>query len=103
MHVSLTGSLIGHSMRWTGEAKAPRSQFDAPMKGGVSTMAERVGFIGLGIMGKPMAGHLATAGYELVVHNRSRQSVDELTGAHDNVKAATSPREVAEQSDIVIT
>lgn len=66
-------------------------------------MAERVGFIGLGIMGKPMAGHLATAGYQLVVHNRSRQSVDELTGAHDNVKAATSPREVAEQSDIVIT
>lgn len=66
-------------------------------------MAERIGFIGLGIMGKPMAGHLAKAGYDLVVHNRSRGAVDELAGSHDNVKAATSPREVAEQTDIVIT
>ena len=40
----------------------------------------KIGFIGLGIMGKPMAGHLIDAGYELVVHNRNRDAVDELVG-----------------------
>ena len=38
-----------------------------------------IGFIGLGIMGKPMARHLLKAGYALVVHNRSRGAVDELS------------------------
>ena len=38
----------------------------------------RVGFIGLGLMGKPMAGHVLKAGYPLTVHNRSRAAVDEL-------------------------
>ncbi|MDF2759792.1 MAG: tartronate semialdehyde reductase, partial [Thermomicrobiales bacterium] len=37
-----------------------------------------IGFIGLGIMGKPMARNLAKAGYELVVYNRSRDDVDTL-------------------------
>ncbi len=37
-----------------------------------------IGFIGLGIMGKPMARHLLKAGYPLVVHNRSRAAVEEL-------------------------
>ena len=64
-------------------------------------MAERIGFIGLGLMGKPMAHHLLTAGYTLTVYNRSRPAVEELVGA--GAKAATTPREVAEQSDIVIT
>ncbi|HCI78445.1 MAG TPA: 2-hydroxy-3-oxopropionate reductase [Ktedonobacter sp.] len=64
-------------------------------------MAERIGFIGLGLMGKPMAYHLLTAGYTLTIYNRSRPAVDELVGA--GAKAATAPREVAEQSDIVIT
>jgi 2-hydroxy-3-oxopropionate reductase len=64
-------------------------------------MAERIGFIGLGIMGKPMARNLMEAGYELVVYNRSRGKVDEL--AQQGAEAAESPREVAEQSDVVIT
>ena len=64
-------------------------------------MAEKVGFIGLGIMGKPMAHNLIEAGYELVVHNRSRGLVDELAG--EGAEAADSPREVAENSDIIIT
>jgi 2-hydroxy-3-oxopropionate reductase len=64
-------------------------------------MAERIGFIGLGIMGKPMARNLMEAGYELVVYNRSRGKVDEL--AQEGAEAAGSPREVAEQSDVVIT
>ena len=61
----------------------------------------RVGFIGLGIMGKPMARNLMKAGYALVVHNRSQGAVEELVkeGAHK----AGSPQEVAGQSDVVIT
>jgi 3-hydroxyisobutyrate dehydrogenase len=62
---------------------------------------ERFGFIGLGIMGRPMARNLLTAGYELTVWNRSRPGIDTLVEAGAN--AADSPREVAERSDIVIT
>jgi 2-hydroxy-3-oxopropionate reductase len=61
----------------------------------------RLGFIGLGLMGKPMAGHLIKAGYAVIVHNRSQAAVDELVAA--GAQAASSPREVAEQSDVVIT
>ena len=61
----------------------------------------KIGFIGLGIMGKPMAGHLIDAGYDLVVHNRNRDAVDELVGK--GAAEAYSGKEVAEQSDIVIT
>jgi len=64
-------------------------------------MAEKVGFVGLGIMGKPMARNLMEADYELTVHNRSRGPVDEL--ASEGAAAAESPREVAENSDVVIT
>lgn len=64
-------------------------------------MAQVIGFIGLGIMGRPMARNLIKAGYPLVVHNRSRAAVGELAGA--GAKAATSPREVAGQSDVLIT
>jgi 2-hydroxy-3-oxopropionate reductase len=65
-------------------------------------MAERIGLIGLGIMGKPMARNLVKAGYELVVHNRSRGAVDELVAESQAITAASSPREVAEQVEIVI-
>src|ERR671916_2913511 len=64
-------------------------------------MAERVGFIGLGIMGKPMARNLMEAGYELTVHNRSPEKAEELGEAGATV--AASPREAAENSDVVIT
>ncbi len=66
-------------------------------------MADMIGLIGLGIMGKPMARNLVKAGYSLVVHNRSRGAVDELTGESGQITAANSPREVAEQVSIVIT
>jgi 2-hydroxy-3-oxopropionate reductase len=62
---------------------------------------KRVGFIGLGLMGKPMARNLMKAGYPLTVHNRSRGPVDEL--AAEGATPATSPQEVAEQVDVVIT
>jgi 2-hydroxy-3-oxopropionate reductase len=64
-------------------------------------MAQTIGFIGLGIMGRPMARNLIKAGYPLVVHNRSRAAVDELVGA--GARAATSPREVAGSCDVLIT
>src|SRR5688572_12598194 len=64
-------------------------------------MAQTVGFIGLGIMGRPMAKHLLKASYPLVVHSRSQGPVQELVGA--GAKAATSPREVAGQVDVLIT
>jgi 2-hydroxy-3-oxopropionate reductase len=60
-----------------------------------------IGFIGLGIMGAPMAANLRNAGYSLVVHNRSRAKVDEFV--RDGGEAADTPREVASRSDVVIT
>jgi len=62
---------------------------------------EKIGFIGLGVMGKPMAGHLIKAGHALTVHNRSRRAVDELAAA--GATPASSPAEVARSSNIVIT
>jgi 2-hydroxy-3-oxopropionate reductase len=64
-------------------------------------MADRVGFIGLGIMGKPMARHLLDAGFPLTVHSRSPGPVDELVEA--GASRAASPAEVAAASDIVVT
>lgn len=64
-------------------------------------MTETIGFIGLGIMGKPMARNLLKAGYPLVVHNRSQVAVDELVSA--GAVAASSPAEVARRADVVIT
>ena len=64
-------------------------------------MVERVGFIGLGIMGKPMARNLMEAGYELTVHNRSPEKAKELREAGATV--AATPGEAAENSDVVIT
>ncbi|HET8523792.1 MAG TPA: 2-hydroxy-3-oxopropionate reductase [Thermomicrobiales bacterium] len=67
------------------------------------SMAEKIGFIGLGIMGKPMARNLAKAGYQLVIHSRTRASVDELVNESDAFQAASSPKEVAEQVKTIIT
>ncbi len=61
----------------------------------------RIGFIGLGIMGKPMAKNLLKAGYALVVHNRSQAAVRELV--ESGGESAASPREVAERCEVVIT
>lgn len=60
-----------------------------------------IGFVGLGIMGKPMARNLIKAGYPLVVHNRSRGVVEELS--KEGAQTTTSPREVAARSEVVIT
>ncbi|HTK09172.1 MAG TPA: 2-hydroxy-3-oxopropionate reductase [Ktedonobacteraceae bacterium] len=64
-------------------------------------MAERLGFIGLGLMGKPMARNLLAAGFHVTVYNRSRPAIDTLVA--QGAVAASSARQVAEQSDIIIT
>ena len=61
----------------------------------------RLGYIGLGRMGKPMAINLLKAGYPLIVHNRSRGKVKELVNL--GALAATSPKQVAAESDVVFT
>ena len=67
----------------------------------MSERTERVGFIGLGVMGRPMAGHILAKGYPLVVNSRSRGSIDALVSA--GATEAASPAEVARQADVIIT
>jgi 2-hydroxy-3-oxopropionate reductase len=67
----------------------------------VSGVGERVGFIGLGIMGKPMATNLLAAGFPVTVHSRSPGPVDELVEA--GAGRADTPSTVAAASDVVIT
>lgn len=62
-----------------------------------------VGFIGLGIMGKPMARNLAKAGFDVLVYNRSQDDIDELINEGPQFTAASSPREIAEQTRVIIT
>ena len=64
-------------------------------------MPDNLGFIGLGIMGRPMARNLLRAGFPVTVWNRSRPGIDALVA--DGAVEAANPREVAARSDIVIT
>jgi 2-hydroxy-3-oxopropionate reductase len=64
-------------------------------------MSAQIGFIGLGLMGKPMALNLRKKGYELVVHNRSRPAVDALVAA--GARPAASPAEVARSARVIVT
>src|SRR5512138_3074310 len=61
----------------------------------------KIGFIGLGIMGKPMSKNLLKAGYELVVYDVVPAPVDEVVKA--GAAAGTSPSDVARQADVIIT
>jgi 2-hydroxy-3-oxopropionate reductase len=62
---------------------------------------DKVGFVGLGIMGTSMARNLIEDGHELVIHNRTRAKAEKL--AKLGAEVATSPREVAGRSDVIIT
>jgi 2-hydroxy-3-oxopropionate reductase len=64
-------------------------------------MAGTIGFIGLGLMGKPMARNLMKAGHTLVVHNIPNDAAEEL--GREGATVARNAREVAEQSDVIIT
>ena len=61
----------------------------------------KVGYIGLGLMGKSIARNILKAGFPVVVHNRSRGAVEELVA--EGAVAAYSPKEVAEQVDVIFT
>ena len=61
----------------------------------------KIGYIGLGLMGRSMAANILRAGFPLVVHNRSREAVNELIQL--GAKGAANPKEVAEQCDIIFT
>ena len=62
---------------------------------------KKIGFIGLGIMGKPMAKNLLKAGYELVVYDINQDAVNEVVAA--GAKSAPTSKDVAAQSEVVIT
>ncbi|MGH1542097.1 MAG: NAD(P)-dependent oxidoreductase [Arenicella sp.] len=62
---------------------------------------QTIGFIGLGIMGKPMAGHLLRAGYKMQVYNRTQSKADELV--ENGATRAMTPAEAAKGADVVIT
>lgn len=64
-------------------------------------MNKKIGFIGLGIMGKPMARNLLKVGFHLVVFSRGKKSVEELI--QEKAVGAESPKEVAEHSEVIIT
>ena len=62
---------------------------------------QKVGYIGLGLMGKSIARNILKAGFPVVVHNRSRAAVDELVA--EGAVAASNPAEVAAQVDVIFT
>ena len=64
-------------------------------------MAQTIGMIGLGIMGRPMAKNLIKAGLPVIVHSRSQGPVNELVGA--GAKRGSSPKDVAAQAEVLIT
>jgi 3-hydroxyisobutyrate dehydrogenase len=66
------------------------------------TQTRKVAFIGLGVMGFPMAGHLAAAGHDVTVYNRNSARAKQWTEQHGG-KAAYSPREAAQGSEVVFS
>ena len=64
-------------------------------------MKPTVGFIGLGLMGRPMAANLLKAGYELTVWNRTASRADSLVA--QGAKRAATPRDVAAASEVIFT
>lgn len=63
----------------------------------------RIGFIGLGIMGHPMAGHLAKAGFDLSVFDSNPAAIERLRDVHPGIAVAASPAAVGAESNIVVT
>ena len=68
---------------------------------GKEAIGVKIGFIGLGVMGRPMASNLLKGGRSVTVFNRSRAAVAALV--QDGAEAGRSPRDVAERCDVVIT
>ena len=64
-------------------------------------MSQTIGFIGLGLMGRPMAKNLLKAGYKLVVNSRSQGPVDDLVAS--GATRALTAADVARQASVIIT
>lgn len=61
----------------------------------------RIGFIGTGVMGKSMAGHLLDSGYPVIVYNRTKEKAEELL--EKGAAWAESPKEIAEKANVIFT
>ena len=69
----------------------------------MGTTAMRIGFIGLGVMGSAMSGHLAKGGHTLALYDLAPATTRRVARRHKGTLAAKSPRAVAEASDVVFT
>ena len=69
--------------------------------GAVNTMSSKTAFIGLGVMGYPMAGHLKKAGHEVTVYNRTASKAEQWVQEFGGMKAST-PEEAAKDADFVM-
>jgi len=67
----------------------------------VSPQATRLGWVGTGVMGKSMCGHLIDAGYPMTVYSRTKSKADELVGK--GAQWADSPKQVAQDSDVIFS
>ena len=67
----------------------------------MSRAGQRIAFIGLGVMGFPMAGHLATKGFDVVVYNRTRSKADAWARRFQGEYAST-PARAARDADLVM-
>src|SRR5467141_2228850 len=81
--------------------RSDRGVEPAKKTGGYFAMKSPIGFIGLGLMGRPMAANLLKAGYDVTVWNRTASRADELVA--EGAKRAATPREVAGASEVVFT
>jgi 3-hydroxyisobutyrate dehydrogenase len=63
----------------------------------------RIGFIGIGVMGAPMSGHLAKAGYKVTLYDINRTAAKNVASMHEGMTVVDTPKAVAERSDMVIT
>src|SRR3990167_10003492 len=68
----------------------------------MSEQTLRISFIGTGVMGGPMAGHLVKAGHDLTVYNRTRAKADAWVAQHGGT-AASTPADAARDADVVLT
>ena len=64
---------------------------------------ERIAFLGLGIMGAPMAANVARAGFEVIAWNRTAARAEEFAAEHEGARHAPSPAEASAEADVTIT
>src|SRR5690606_32399938 len=80
--------------------QGPRRELPMSQRSYDPVPPQRVAFLGLGVMGHPMAGHLKRAGHAVTVYNRSTAKAEQWAGEYGG-RTAPTPREAAQQADIV--